>query len=283
MSRSLIWLRVLHIVADGMLIWGSFVLAYFIRVGFIFSTDVPFGPYAWVSLFAAAVWSLVLLLTRYYKVPPLGIWKSMIFVFLGAACSTGFLLAAYFFNVGGFFSRLMTLYAIGLAFCALASTNGIFRAYAGHMKKHSKYLHKTLIIGANRIAERLIDRINKDPFAAYEIVGVLDPYGIHKKIEHSTILGKMNAFEYVCEREKVTAVIQCDGFEHTISIISYCDENKIQFQFVPSLRGVFEDNLRMRRIAQTHMISFVQRDFVGSKKTAYWWIDAILWHVFDID
>lgn len=268
---------------DGVLLWGSFVLAYFLRVGFIFSTDVVFEPYALVSFFASGIWVLVLMLTRYYTIPPMGPRKSLLVIALGGACATGFLLAAYFFNVGGFFSRLMNLYAFGFGVVALLITDGLFRAYAKKIKASKKYTHKTLIIGANRIAERIIQRVNKDPFAAYEFVGVLAPYGLHKNIKGSKVLGKLNMFEDICKNEGVTAVIQCDGFEHTISIISYCDENNIQFQFVPSLRGIFEENLRIRRVAETQMISFVQRDFSGKKKTLYWWIDAALQHVFDID
>jgi hypothetical protein len=133
------------------------------------------------------------------------------------------------------------------------------------------------------VTEKLIKNINKDKFAPYQIVGVIDPYGFYKNIKGSEILGKLDKLNTICEQRKITAIIQCDAFEHTLNIISLCDERDIKFQFDPALRGVFEENLRIREIAGQKIISFVQRDFAGIKKVKFKFIDWILNQVFDVD
>ena len=75
-------------------------------------------------------------------------------------------------------------------------------------------------MGANRVAEKLISAISKNLYAPYKIMGVIDPYGLAKKVQGSQILGKLDKLETVCKREKITALIQCDAFEHTLNLIS---------------------------------------------------------------
>ena len=88
----------------------------------------------------------------------------------------------------------------------------------------------------------------------------------------------------VCEKENVTAIIQCDAYEHTLNIISLCEEKNIKYQFDPALRGIYEKNLRIREVAGQTMISFVKRDFDSSKKrTVYALFDRVLKQVFDVD
>ncbi len=140
-----------------------------------------------------------------------------------------------------------------------------------------------MIVGSNRVAERLIYAIEKNPYAPYKIIGVIDPYGLSKEIKHSKILGKLDKLETICETEKVTAIIQCDAFEHTLNLISLCTEKDIKFQFDPALRGIFEENLRIREVAGINLISFAKRDFGGTKKLRYRVIDFVLRQVFDVD
>ena len=162
-------------------------------------------------------------------------------------------------------------------------TRAVFRAILAKYKNSAKNSYKTLLIGANRVAEKLIIKINEDKFAPYKIIGVIDPYGLYKDIDGSKILGKLDKMNTICEQENITAIIQCDAFEHTLNIISLCNERNIKFQFDPALRGIFEDNLRIREIAGQKMISFVQRDFAGIKNVKFKFIDWILNQVFDVD
>ncbi|MCF7830894.1 hypothetical protein K9M41_02780 [Candidatus Gracilibacteria bacterium] len=286
MSRLWIYLRLIHIIVDLLGLYASFVLAYFVRVGWIFSTDFPFAPFAWVATLSVIIWSGFLLLTKYYRIPPRSGQRVAFDIFLallGGALGIGILIVTYFFKSELFFSRLLNIYAFGFGFIWLMISQFVFRRILASIKKQEKQVYRTLIVGANRVAEKIITAICKNPYAPYKIVGVIDPYGLAKKVQGSQIMGKLDKLETVCEREKITALIQCDAFEHTLNLISFCEEKNIKFQFDPALRGIFEENLRIREVAGQTMISFVQRDYTGSKKMKFCFIDFILRQVFDVD
>jgi len=269
------------------LLYGAFLLAYFLRVGFIFSLDFPFSFFAPLSLVAVLIWSGFLILTKYYRIPPRSgekKWFDITLVILGGGISIGFLIVSYFFPRDILFSRLIgiNIFVFGSVF--LLMSRYIFLRILAERKKKQEKVYRTLIVGANRVGEKIIAAIKNDPYAPYKIIGVIDPYGMAKEIKGSKILGKLDKLERICETEAVTALIQCDAFEHTINLISFCDEKNIKFQFDPALRGIFEKNLRIREVAGVTMISFVKRDFNQKHKQVFYrFADWVLRQVFDID
>lgn len=288
MSRHWLWWRVIQIIIDFFGVWGMAILAYFARVGWILSTDFPFGLYVVMSGIAALVWISVLLFNQFYRVVPVSGKTEFILqnakILLGGSIAVGVMIVSYFFPKETLFSRWIGVYILIFGSLWLFVSNEIYREFIAWQKKHDKKsVYRTLIVGANRVSEKIIDRLTKDRFAPYKIVGVIDPYGLAAKNFKGKILGKLNKLEDVCDRERVTAMIQCDGFEHTLSLISFCDQRSIKFQFDPALRGVFEGNLRLRKSADIPFISFVQRDYQGTKKLKFKAIDWALRNVFDID
>ncbi len=286
MSRHWIWLRIGHIALDVVGIYGAFLLAYFVRVGFLFSSDFPFSVFASLSVISTVAWSIFLMLVKYYRLPPRHgerAWFDVLLIFLGGAVAIGLLIVTYFFPREILFSRLLGVYAFVFASAWLLLTHSIFRQILASQKKKEKDVYRTLIVGANRVSEKIIQAIKTNKFAPYKIIGVIDPYGLAKKVKGAQLLGKLNKLESVCEREKITALIQCDGFEHTLNLISFCEEKNIKFQFDPALRGIFEENLRIRDVAGVTMISFVKRDFNDKRRYVYKGIDWILEQVFDVD
>ena len=287
MFKRLIFFRVGHILLDLLLLYLGFLLAYGVRVGWVMSTDFPFVMYAGLSLLGAGLWMGFLLFTKYYRLPPrsgLARWYDFGLVFVGGVVANGFLVVSYFFPRDILFSRLLSLYAFLFGVFFLCCTHLVSRLVFSKKNKQLVEPYKTLIIGANKVTEKLIEAINTNPYALYEVIGVIDPYGLKKSIKGSEILGKLNKLDDVCVDKKVTAIIQCDAYEHTLNIISFCEEKDIKYQFDPALRGIYEKNLRIREVAGQTMISFVKRDFDSKKKrTLYDVFDRVMKQVFDVD
>ena len=286
MSKTWIWVRLAQMGFDFCVIYAAFLLAYFWRVGWVFSTDFDFGVFATISFFAAGLWSGFLVLTKYYRLPIRSgkrAFFDFVLIFLGGVIGVSFLILAYFFNRELFFSRLINGYVIFFGGGGLILSQMLFRTILAHLRKNQAHVYRTLIIGANRVAERIIRSIENDRFAPHRVVGVIDPYGLEKNIGNLQISGKLDRLESICQQKKVSEIIQCDGFEHTINVISFCERAGIKYQFEPALRGIFEENLRVRDVAGYPMISFVQRDFSGAKKK--WWkiLDFLQRQIFDID
>jgi FlaA1/EpsC-like NDP-sugar epimerase len=285
MSKNWIYLRIVHIGLDFLGVYVSFLLAYFLRVGWIFSTDFPFLPFAKIAFLATFFWIAFLTFAKYYRIPPRSGGRKYFdttLVFVGGGVAIAFLLVFFFFKET-FFSRLINTYTFVLGSSFLLFSQFVFRKLLARLKKSGKKIYRTLVVGANRVAERLIEAIEKNPYAPYKIIGVIDPYGLSKTIKYSKILGKLDKLEMLCDREKITAIIQCDAFEHTLNLISLCIEKDIKFQFDPALRGIFEENLRIREVAGINLISFAKRDFSGTKKLRYKFIDFLLRQIFDVD
>jgi FlaA1/EpsC-like NDP-sugar epimerase len=204
-------------------------------------------------------------------------------LFGGGVLASGFLIVTYFFPLNEIFSRLISVYAFGIGFILLFFSRLAFLKVLATYKKQAKQVYKTLIVGANRVGEKLAQAIEANPYAPYKVIGAIDPYGIGNGFSAVPILGKLDRLESICESEKITAIIQCDGFEQTLNLITFCEEKNIKFQFDPALRGVFEDNLRIREVAGVSLISLVERDFSGAKKWRYRVVDTVLRQVFDVD
>ncbi len=287
MFKTWIRLRIIQIIIDFIGVYGACLLAYFLRVGFIFSSDFPLELFAGISFFATSAWLGFLFFAKYYRLPPRSgerEWFDMALVFVGGAISVGFLIVTYFFPREILFSRLIGVYIFIFGSLFLLVSQTIFRQILATRKKQEKEVYRTVIVGANRVAEGIIQAIESNDYAPYKIIGVIDPYGMQKQIEGSKILGKLDKLETVCETEKITAIIQCDAFEHTLNLISLCEEKNIKFQFDPALRGIFEKNLRIREVAGVTMISFVKRDFQDGKKQGFYRVgDWVLRQVFDVD
>lgn len=285
MSQTWIWRRMMQIVIDLILLWGMFVLAYFVRVNWLFSSDFLFTPFALTSLVAALSWIGILSLSKVYRLPPRSggrRWFDVSMILTGGIVAVGILIVLYFFQRELIFSRLLGVYALAFGSVWLLVSQKIFRLWLATNKSHGKG-YRTLIIGANRVSEKFVSKVQKDNYAPYQIIGVIDPYGLAKTFTGTKLLGKLDQLETVCEKEKINAIVQCDAFEHTLSIVSFCEQKDIKFQFLPSLRGVFEDNLRLREIAGIRVGSLVKRDYDGMKRTKFRLIDMILRQIFDVD
>jgi FlaA1/EpsC-like NDP-sugar epimerase len=279
--------RIIHISLDFILVLACFLLAYFIRVDWVFSTDFDFGVFAIMSAIGAAMWVLFLAFARYYRIPPRSgakEWYDFALILIGGVIANGMLIVVYFFPQEILFSRLISVYAFLFASLALITTQILFKVFMVRLKKQNKQVYRLLIVGANNVSENFIAQVHSNPYALYEVVGVIDPYGIRKTISGSTILGKLDKLESICADKGVTSILQCDAFEQTLNLISFCEEHHIKFQFDPALRGVFEKNLRIREVAGHTTISFVKRDFDDKgKRKRYAFVDAVLNQVFDID
>ena len=225
MSRKWLYLRFLQILLDFGLIFGSFLLAYFLRVGWIFSSNFEFSSFALTSFFASFLWLGFLLFSKYYRVPPrsgLRSWFDITLIIIGGVAAVSSLVVIYFFNSELFFSRLISIYALLIGIIALFISRTIFHGIFRFAKKYGHHNYQTLIIGTNKVSAKLIRAIKKNPYAPYDIIGAIDPYGLARNFKETIIFGKLDQLEKISQEKKITAIIQCDAFEHTINLISFC-------------------------------------------------------------
>ena len=259
MFRYWINIRLAHIFVDFVLLLFIFCLVYFWRVDWVFSTDLVFQTFFLFSFLGCGLWIGFLMVLKYYRIPPRS-GKRFIFdlglMGGGGIIANSFMIVVYFFTRAELFSRWISVFCFFFGVLLLFWTRIIFLSFLRRAKRKEMGCYRTLIIGGNRIGERLVQSIGRNKYSLHKIVGVIDPYGVYKNFQGARVFGKLNKLETVCDEENITALIQCDAFEHAINLIALCEERGMSYEFDPALRGVFEDSLRVRETSGARLCSF---------------------------
>ncbi len=229
------------LVTDLLVFTACYVVAYFVRVGFIFSSDFPFDRFLIAVLLVAPAWLAMLIGTRTFAL--LRAQRSprtlAYIVFAGVGGAALFTLV-YYFLFGAFFSRSLLAMALVLSIVCTWTWHLAF-GYATRLAMHGeKPMYPTLIVGATREAARLIKALQekKNPLKP---VAILDGKGTKETaIEGVPVLGKLNKLEETLQKYDITHVIQCSDLEQSLNLLSACRARGITYLLLPSVLGIIE-------------------------------------------
>lgn len=242
-------LRFLTLVLDFVLLIGAFSLAYFVRVGFIFSSDFPFEPYFWTSLSASLVWILSLLIFRGYN-PSVRFTKPIHMIKVAIAGLTGTALFGLFFYFGQkeLFSRLLLAYIFLFGTLSMILFHLLMQLIEKKLIQKGYGNIRVLFIGSNRGVKSFIEELQKH-VSPYVPVAILDGYGTKQKdILGVPVLGKLNILEETIDKHQIDAIIQGDNVEQVVNIVHFCEKNDLDYYLLPYLLGVYQDSLRVQMI-----------------------------------
>lgn len=238
-------LKSFQVALDFILILASFCLAYFVRVGFIFSTDFPFHQYLPVVIFSSLLTIVFAFLIKTYKEDQkaLSLHHFLRTGFSSILQTALFALFFYFFYQS-IFSRLILVY---IAFFSL------FLVYGGHVvfDKFARSLYakgrggvvRTLLIGTNREAQKMVKFLQKNKSRNY-VVAILDGYGSSlKEIEGLPVKGKLNKLEEIVKSDKIEQIIQVDNLEQVMNLLLFAKKNNLTYVLVPSVLGEYHQDL----------------------------------------
>lgn len=238
-------LRLLALLTDFLLLIVAFILAYFLRVGWIFSTDFEFFPYLVVVIPTCVVWIVFLLIFRVYRLQE-G-WFSAehyLRIFLGSIAGIAVFGFLFYLFYRLQFSRLLLVYGYVLATVFLTVSHLGFQALQRHFVAHGKGIIRVLILGSNRAADQLIDLLLRES-SEHVPVAILDGYGAHVKELHGVpVLGKLDKLESTVQTYRIDEIIQVDNLEQTINIINFCSQKGLSYTMLPSLLGVYSHHSR---------------------------------------
>ena len=238
-------LKTVQIGLDFILVFFSFCLAYFVRVGFIFSTDFPFAQFLPVALVSSVLTIVFSFLIKTYKEDQ-KVWSVHHFLRTGfsSILQTAIFAILFYFFYQEIFSRLM------LAYIPVFS---VILVYGGHLAfdKLARYLYakgkggviRTLLIGTNREAQKLVNFLQTSQSRHY-IVSILDGYGSSlKEIEGIPVKGKLNKLEVVVKEDKIEQIIQVDNLEQVMNILNFAQQNNLKYILIPSVLGAYHHKL----------------------------------------
>lgn len=234
-------LTLLWLLSDAAIFIGAYCLAYFLKVGWIFSTDLPFDTFLSAVLLTVLGWLFVMITMRNYALSR--VQRSMRnFLYIAYACvigMAGFTLAFYFLKAT-LFSRLLLLMAGALSAMGVFLWHLLFDRIQRTMLRAGSPTYPLLVIGTNREAQRLIEKLQKakSPFTP---IAILDGKGSSlKDIAGVPILGKLDKLEAVIRDKKITHLVQCDQLEQSINLVSACTNYGITYFILPSVLGIVQ-------------------------------------------
>lgn len=229
------------LLTDIVLFVGAYVCAYFLRVGFILSTDFPLNLFVEAVLVVAPVWVGVMVGLGIFRLTRVQSDKRNILHIL-FACVMGLSLftIGYYFLFGQFFSRLLLVYAGAFSFVFTTIWHLSFDQWQRRILRKDPAAYPVLIIGTNREAERFIRLLN-DRQSPLKPIGILDSQGSKlKEIAGVSVLGKLNILEDVIKLKKPTHLVQCSNLEHAINLVSVARQHGMHYMMLPSVIGIVE-------------------------------------------
>src|SRR3989338_3445647 len=236
MRRTL--LLICWLATDAALFIAAYAIAYFLRVGFILSSDFPLSLYLQTVLTVTPLWLAVMLQLGIFRLSRVqSDTRNISHILFAAVLGLALFSLAYYFLHDKFFSRLLLIYAGILSFLFAVVWHLAFDQWQRQMLRRNPPAFPMLVVGANREAERFIKLLNerRSPFKP---VAVLDSQGSpHRELGGIPVAGKLNKLEEVIKTMRPTHLVQCSNLEHTINLMSVCRQHRITYLLLPSVLG----------------------------------------------
>lgn len=239
-----IWL-----LSDLVLFTASYALAYFMRVGWIFSSDFPFSQFILIVALIAPLWLMVLITTRTFALTR-NQTNLRNFAYIIYACVVGvaFFTIGYYFWFEAFFSRLLLVGAFMASAIVISTWHVFYQQILRHLLRRNPPRFPTLIIGVTRESKRLIELLEKGK-NPLKPVAILDGRGTsEKEVFGVPVKGKLNKLEEVLQGDHITHLIQCSDLEQSLNLLSACRKRNITYVLLPSVLGIVERDERVESL-----------------------------------
>ncbi|MBU1018239.1 hypothetical protein KKA33_04395 [Patescibacteria group bacterium] len=260
MNKQLIRLKILQIIVDGLLLAAAFASAYFLRIGFYFSTDFPFDKYMTIALITTPITLGFMFFARAYKLTQqIRSFRHMQRIAFVAIENVAVFMVLYYFAYRNFFSRLILVYIFLLTFLFVYFWHRIFKWILQKSAEREVGVYRTLVIGANRPAEEIIKHLLQTK-SHIKPVAIIDAYGSGKSVIAGVpVVGKMNVFEKAIAQHNIDHILQVDHLEQTLNIINYALQNNIKFIMPPELLGIFQGHQHVEEIEGQPFLKVVRK------------------------
>lgn len=231
-------LLTLWLLSDFALFIAAYVIAYFLRVGFLLSTDFPLDLYVRTVVIIAPLWLLVMGQLGIFRLTRVqSDKKNLSHILFACVMATALFTLAYYFLHNNFFSRLLLVYAGVLSLLLTTLWHLAYDQWQRQQLRKDPPAYPVLVIGINRETERIITLLEEKQ-SPLKPIGVLDAQGSPLKEIHGVpVLGKLNVLEEVIKTKRPTHLLQCSNLEHTINLISVSRQHRLTYMLLPSVFG----------------------------------------------
>lgn len=242
-------LLILWLLSDYAIFLGAYALAYFFRVGWILSSDLPFHYYMTAVAVSGIPWLAFLAttrtfgLTRNQRSP-----RNAAYIAYAAILGVAFVTLIYFFLFQQVFSRMLVIEASALSAVATWAWHMIMGLLMRVALIHPSPVFPTLVIGVTRETRTLLKHL-RERRSVLVPVAILDASGVkEKEIEGVPVKGKLDRLEQTLQDFGITHVLQCSDLEQSINLLGACRAHGITYMLLPSVLGIVELDERVESL-----------------------------------
>lgn len=177
----------------------------------------------------------------------------------GMAVGTVILTALTFFYRSFSYSRLFLVFLWFLASFFLSLFRYGLIQWSYWLRRHSRDIHRVLVVGANRNARVLINWTVQNPHLGYRVEGVLvqEPELLGKHLEEVPIVGTIDECEAVIAKIKPNEVLVADSNlprEKITNLLLHCEDGLVSFKVAADLYGIVTNSLDVEYVASVPLL-----------------------------
>jgi exopolysaccharide biosynthesis polyprenyl glycosylphosphotransferase len=269
-SSSLVY-NVFLVVGDFLALVGAFSIAYILRVSISHvAIATPIRARNYLETFLALLPFFILffaLLGLYsqetYEQRFKEVQRLAVGVFIGILFIISY---GYVFNVPIFPARLVIIYGYILALFMIIVFRNVTRWGRRILFKNGSGINNVLIVGDTKISRELIEVLSPADKTGYRVLGVVG--GVKHPLKTSSPYALFASFEQACSKigPGMHTIIQTELYSDEAKnsrILTYAQENHIEYRFVPGNSELFVGNLEAQIFHGIPVIDVHQTALIG--------------------
>ena len=241
-----------HVVADGLIIAGSYMLSYYIKFESFLSDRNPGGHLPMEVYFSSLYFLVPAYLFLYYLVNlytsrrALKLWNEFVdIVQANTMGSIGFMVILFMLKQKDFSRSMIGIfYVLNIFLTTLA--HGLLRRFLRYIRKKGYNIKHILLVGYSRAAEAYISRILENPQWGYDVAGVLDDFVPVGTGYHGVkVVGKIEQLSDYLENEsfdEITITLPLDDYDRLEELVAQCEKSGVHTKFIPDYSSLFPSN-----------------------------------------
>ena len=232
----------LHIVIDGLVVAGSYLLAWFLKFeGFLSegSTLAHTPAFYFSALYFLVPGYLIIYYMNRMYVPKR---SQRMETELGAVVRANiigvaaFMIAITLFKVEDFSRGLIAIFSVTNTIAAF-TVRCIIRSLLRKFRKKGYNLKYILIVGYSRAAEEYINRLNANPQWGYVVRGILDnnvPIGtVYKGVKVVGVIDDIDVVLPGATLDEIAVTLPLSDYDLLAEIVSKCEKSGVHTKFIP--------------------------------------------------
>jgi len=252
----------LNIASDSMAIFASFIISYYIR--FYFTPFVsmfpyqgeipPISGYMFLAAIVLPVWLLIFQSRNMFRS------RRIVFIFdefflIGRLVTFGLIFSfglIFFYRLFPY-SRLVLVVVWVLSIILITAGRYIVLKFEKTLYNKGRGLKDTIIVGNNRSAADISERLTSHKYAGFNIIGFIDensaqPAGFLPESKRLGTYGDIVSIVQQRNIETVLVAIPSTEHEKLYGLMKACEGENVEFLMVPDFLEVITSSVRVQEI-----------------------------------